>query len=172
MKKLLILFAFTGFVFLANAQSLSPTVIASSGGFFSNANGSLSYTVGEMTMVQTFTSSNNILTQGFQQPNDNIVGLLDFVKDPTGTFVLYPNPVVDKLWFGFEFAQPGSVAVAAYNGIGQKVADIYTGEYQTGKTVKEYVINTLAAGPYYLSLSYTGKDGKQQLLSKPFQVIN
>jgi len=35
------------------AQSLSPQVIASTGGYSSNANGSLSYTVGEMTMVQT-----------------------------------------------------------------------------------------------------------------------
>jgi len=52
------------------AQSLSPTVISSTGGFSSNANGSLSYTVGEMTMVQTFSAGGNILTQGFQQPNE------------------------------------------------------------------------------------------------------
>ena len=49
----------------ANAQSLSPSVISSAGDFFSNASGSLSSTVAEMTMVETFSSTNNKLTQGF-----------------------------------------------------------------------------------------------------------
>lgn len=50
-----------------SAQSLSPQVIASSGGFFSNGSGSLSWTLGE-TMTETFTGGSNQLTQGFQQP--------------------------------------------------------------------------------------------------------
>src|SRR4051812_9015968 len=51
----------------AGAQSLSPKVIASAGGYFTSANASLSWTLGE-TMGQTFTNGNNVLTQGFQQP--------------------------------------------------------------------------------------------------------
>ena len=54
----------------AGAQSTTPTVVASSGGFFSNTAGMLSFTVGELAAVTTLSSPNNYLTQGFQQPSD------------------------------------------------------------------------------------------------------
>lgn len=47
------------------AQTLSPFVISSTGG--SSSGSELSWTVGE-TFTETFTGGNNILTQGFQQP--------------------------------------------------------------------------------------------------------
>ena len=49
------------------AQSLSPQVIASAGGFLSNSVGSLSFTIGE-TNTKTLSSASHMLTQGFQQP--------------------------------------------------------------------------------------------------------
>jgi hypothetical protein len=50
-----------------SAQSLSPQVIASAGGYQSGSVGSLSFTIGE-TNTQTLTSATHMLTQGFQQP--------------------------------------------------------------------------------------------------------
>ena len=81
MKKLSFVFAMALVSLGISAQSLTPTVIASTGGFSSNANGSLSYTVGEMTMVQTFSANNNILTQGFQQPTNNVTGIIDLSQE-------------------------------------------------------------------------------------------
>lgn len=49
------------------AQSLSPQVIASAGGYQNNATASLSFTIGE-TNTQSLSSSTHMLTQGFQQP--------------------------------------------------------------------------------------------------------
>ncbi len=69
MKKLCLLPVLFLVVLFAKAQTLSPTAIVSTGGFSSNANGSLSYSVGELTMVKTFTGNGSILTQGFQQPS-------------------------------------------------------------------------------------------------------
>ena len=62
----------------ASAQAISHKVVASNGGSFANANCQLSFTIGE-TIIPTFASTNNILTQGFQQTNpavagDNLVG--------------------------------------------------------------------------------------------------
>ena len=60
---------FIGFISMSHAilaQSLSPQVIASGGGFQSNTIGSLSFTIGE-TNTQTLSSATNMLTQGFQQ---------------------------------------------------------------------------------------------------------
>ena len=159
--------------FITQAQSLSPTVISSTGGFSSNTNGSLSYTVGEMTMVETFTGGGNILTQGFQQPNDNVTGLLDMTQDEFGSFVVYPNPAVDNLWFGIELPEAGKVNIALYNVVGQKMADVYNGIYTNGKLVEQTSVTTYAAGNYYLSMTFTSNaDGKVRTTNKKFQVIN
>src|SRR5690349_11746557 len=84
----LVLIAICGF---SQAQSLTPTVVSSSGGFYSNSSGQLSFTVAEMTMVQTFSQTNNILTQGFQQPGDFGVYVPEAPKSGFA-FNVYPNP--------------------------------------------------------------------------------
>ncbi len=173
MKKIYLLAVVAFSAMFANAQMLTPTVIASTGGFSSNANGSLSYTVGEMTMVQTFSANGNILTQGFQQPNDNITGLIDMTKDEFGSFVVYPNPAVDDLTFGFQLPEASKVRVVLYNAVGQQVAEVYNGNYDTGKTVEQLNVTTYAAGVYVLSLTAVSDvDGKTHVVSKKFQVIN
>lgn len=173
MKKIYLLAVVVLSAMFANAQMLTPTVIASTGGFSSNANGSLSYTVGEMTMVQTFSANGNILTQGFQQPNDNITGLIDMTKDEFGSFVVYPNPAVDDLTFGFQLPEASKVRVVLYNAVGQQVAEVYNGNYDTGKTVEQLNVTTYAAGIYVLSLTAVSDvDGKTHVISKKFQVIN
>lgn len=55
-----------------SAQTLSPTVIPTSGGFYSAGGVSLSWTVGQ-TSNNTFSGGAFILSQGFQQPEVNII---------------------------------------------------------------------------------------------------
>lgn len=173
MKKIYFLLIAVTAALFSNAQMLTPTVIASTGGFSSNANGSLSYTVGEMTMVQTFSANGNILTQGFQQPNDNVTGLIDLTKDEFGSFVVYPNPAVDNLWYGFQFPEEGKLQVVLFDAIGQKVSDVYSATYDNGKTVQQLNVSTYAAGVYLLTVNFvSNKDGKTHTISKKFQVIN
>ncbi len=173
MKKIYTAWLMLFFAFAANAQMLTPTVIASTGGYSQNANGSLSYTVGEMTMVQTFSANGNILTQGFQQPNDNITGLIDMTKDEFGSFVVYPNPAVDNLWFGFLLPEEGKVEITLYNAIGQKISDVYNTNYDSGKIVEQLNVSLYAAGMYILTMNFVSdKDGKLHSVSKKFQIIN
>lgn len=163
----------TGFV---NAQSLSPTVIASAGGFATAAGGNaftLSYTVGEMTMVETFNANNIWLTQGFQQPNDQVVGLLDLVQDEYGSFVVYPNPAVDNMWYGFQLPEAGRVSISLYNVMGQKIGDLYQSNYDNGKIVQQTTVSTLAAGLYMLTMNFiSDRDSKEHVITKKFQIIN
>lgn len=56
-----------GIFSFAFAQTLSPKVMPSSGGYFSAGGKSLSWTMGE-TFTSTLTAGNVQLTQGFQQP--------------------------------------------------------------------------------------------------------
>lgn len=53
----------------ADAQSLSPVLVGSSGSFSSNATFSISSSVGEAVITTVGPVSNTYLTQGFQQPS-------------------------------------------------------------------------------------------------------
>lgn len=172
MKKLYFVFAIALSSLGMNAQSLTPQVIASTGGFSSNANGSLSYTVGEMTMVQTFSANNNILTQGFQQPNDIPLGLLDITQDDFGSFVVYPNPAVDNTSLAFQMPEAGRVTIALYDMLGQKVSDVYAGNYENGKVTAQTNVANLAGAEYFMTLTFVGaQDGKTHITTKKLQVI-
>lgn len=76
----------------SKGQSLSPFVIAATGNFYSNTQGSLSFTVGEMTLVNNFNTSSIILLQGFQQPLPNIITSLNSVGIPGVNINFCPNP--------------------------------------------------------------------------------
>jgi hypothetical protein len=66
------------------AQSIERDVVASSGDYFEGADISLSWTLGE-TATKTYSSDDNILTQGFQQPDITLrifVDLSAFLEGP------------------------------------------------------------------------------------------
>ena len=87
MKKQIFLFATLFAAFAASAQE----VVSSQGETYSNANGSIDFTVGEV-IINTGT---NDLTQGFHQTNWNFLGLEDFAPDYEA--IIYPNPTDDRL---------------------------------------------------------------------------
>jgi len=100
------------------AQSLSPTVIASSGGYLSNSSGSLSATIAEMTMIETFHATASILTQGFQQPDD----ATSSIDEPTLAEVsIYPNPTNGQFSLTINASANGSATVRIYDLLGQTV---------------------------------------------------
>ena len=175
MKKLYFVLAIAVSSLGLSAQSLSPQVIASTGGYtYNSTNGtSLSYTVGEMTMVQTFSANGNILTQGFQQPtNDTITGLIDITQDDFGSFVVYPNPAVDNTWLGFQMPEPGRVTIALYDMLGQTVSDVYAGNYENGKITGQANVSTLSAAMYFMTLTFvSAQNGKTHVTTKKLQVI-
>jgi hypothetical protein len=172
MKKHLLYFFALVLTFTAQAQSLTPTVIASGGAYSSNGGVSLSYTVGELAAVQTFTSANTILTQGFQQPNDIVNGLLDIEKGADGAFSVYPIPAQTTLWFGYEFTEAGKVEVSLVNILGQKMQYSLMESYDTGKLIHSFDCSAYASGNYILSVKFTATSGPEKILSKKIQIIN
>src|ERR1041385_2952052 len=67
MKKISIAAVLLFFAVNISAQTLSPRVTASGGGYATSAAASLSWTMGE-TNIKTLQSGATVLTQGFQQP--------------------------------------------------------------------------------------------------------
>jgi hypothetical protein len=172
MKQLLFSVALGLSILSVKAQSLSPQVIASSGAFSVAGGYSLSYTVGEMSAIQTYSAGGAILTQGFQQPNDIVSGLLDIQKDINGTFVLYPNPAIEQLWFGYEFDGQGSVEVSLYDVTGRQLDYSLIENYNSGKVTHSLNSSAYAAGQYMLSAKFTSESGQTKIITQKFQILN
>lgn len=72
------------------SQALTPEIIATSGDYYTSLNNSLSWTMGEC-IIETFTGSNNMLTQGFQQSSYLATPIQESMNEEY-SFSIYPNP--------------------------------------------------------------------------------
>src|ERR1017187_7118139 len=157
MKNLYILFLIV-ILFQAKAQSVSPFVIASSGGYFSNATFSLSSTVGEMTMVETFSDGNNFLTQGFQQPFSINTGITNIIPD-NGAYSIYPNPSNGNFMLAYHYGTGGTAMFRVFNMLGQEITNSEE-KFDKGVNFQNFNVSTLANGIYFLEATYLFNDGK------------
>jgi Secretion system C-terminal sorting domain len=136
------------------AQMLTPFVVASAGDFFTStpANASLSFTVGEMTMVETFAANGNLLTQGYQQPIQQLVGIEDM--DYAFEFVVFPNPASDRLNFRYTLQYPGQVKMHFTDMRGVEVLTHYDHQYTAGQVEDYFDLAPISQGMYFLHVSY------------------
>ncbi|MCG3166823.1 MAG: hypothetical protein POELPBGB_02606 [Bacteroidia bacterium] len=95
MKKVIFtLFSFAAAA-VANAQSISPQVIASAGTHYTGSNAQLSWTIGE-PVITTVSNGSNIITQGFHQTLLNVTSVEE--ESIAGVNVtVFPNPTSDLL---------------------------------------------------------------------------
>lgn len=158
MKKIFILFLLAGLLpYWAISQTLTPSVIASSGGFATASNGSLSFTVGEMTMVQTFSSANNFLTQGFQQPEDLFVSIPE-IPNVSGGLIIFPSPTSGAFSLQFTGDEETEKVVSMYNSLGQLVKKVAVHQaFGTNKI--DLDISEFSQGIYLIQLDLRNSTG-------------
>ena len=99
--KLALLFSFVSY--LLQAQSTSPDVVATNGDYFSNANYSVDWTLGEI-MGETFSSANNFLTQGFHQPKLLLTAFENISSSIS--ISIYPNPTSTSIIIEMKDSSP------------------------------------------------------------------
>lgn len=93
-------FSFILFLFisgLGKSQIIAPEVISPGGDFFTATTFTNSYTVGEISIIETYTGSNFILTQGFQQPDSIFLTSNPISFASNLVFQLYPNPAGEQV---------------------------------------------------------------------------
>jgi hypothetical protein len=160
MKKLItFLFAIGILPIIVSSQTLSPTVVSSSGGFTSNSSGMLSYTVAEMTMVQTFSSASNYLTQGFQQPEDLTTGINEPVVE-TGGLIIFPNPSNGRFTLNYYNFDNSQTQINLYDVLGQIVLSRDVSQ-TVGLNSQKFDISTYGQGMYFLELTTTNSKGEK-----------
>jgi hypothetical protein len=142
------------------SQTLTPTVISSSGGFYSSTNAMLSFTVAEMTMVQTFTTAGNILTQGFQQPEDFSTGIPE-IPTSAESALIYPNPTNGSFTLSYLNNGNAQATINIYNLTGQIVLSQNISQVSGLNTV-DFDISAYSQGIYMLGLTLTNSKGEKK----------
>ena len=140
MKKQIFFFATFVVVFAASVQE----VVSSQGETYSNANGSIDFTVGEV-IVNTGTNGTNDLTQGFHQTNWNFLGVEDYAPDYQVT--IFPNPTQDVL--NIKTSVFENVTYTLYDAQGKLIMQDILSVEQTPIQVSQ-----LAPGSYSLELIF------------------
>lgn len=120
MKNLYLVTFFVLTTICTNAQPVNPYVIGTAGDYFSNSTVSVSWTIGEI-MGETYTNSNNSVTQGFHQPNYGIYTLGVNQLNPVKNIAAYPNPVTNNLTISFDNEQ-GKFIIEVYDILGKKIS--------------------------------------------------
>ena len=139
MKKQIFLFATFFATFAATAQE----VVSSQGETYSNVNGSIDFTVGEV-IINTGSNGTNDLTQGFHQTNWNFLGVEDFAPDYQAT--IFPNPTQEVL--NIKTSVFENVTYTLYDAQGKLVMQNILSAEQTPIQVSQ-----LAPGSYSLTLN-------------------
>jgi hypothetical protein len=112
----------------------------------------ISYTIGEMPLVQSWLNNGLLITQGINQP-------LTFIADTahdcfTQTEVkIYPNPIQGIFSLQLNILKTGNAKVILFDAAGRQLQQeefIYN-----SFTTRKYDINKLPGGQYFLQLLFT-----------------
>lgn len=149
MKKILYTLVICSGTTLGIGQTVTPTVMASAGGFGTSAQGSVAWTIGEPVSA-TFGSASNITTVGFLQPEMELITLIRDQEMNSGLLV-FPNPVKDELNINFNGMAQGKYHLELNDAAGRL---IYQGDadVKAGAEKHNIRLDELAAGAYFLNI--------------------
>jgi len=135
-------------------------VVSTQGDAYSNASGTIDFTVGEV-VINTGTDGSNDLTQGFHQTNWNFLGMEDFAPNIEAS--IFPNPTEDVLNIRTSMFENATYVV--YDAQGKIILqDILTSE-QT-----PIQVGHIAPGGYSLELIFEGGNIDSLQSAEPAEV--
>ena len=145
----------------SNAQTILPFILNSTGGNYVNLgnpvlpNFSFVWSVGEATLIETFTTSNrlNILTQGVLQPFTDkdlqSIPIQGFTKEE---IKVYPIPVNTLLQFDLFSNDTGRVVIQLFDLLGHTLG-LRDFQYNTLPVNQKIDFSKYASGTYFLKVS-------------------
>ncbi len=120
------------------------------------------YSIGEMAVINTATSSNVIITHGLLQPTESSNATIAYTPMAVLQEVqVYPNPSSSIVNTTFTIAQAGDVSISILDQTGKQVYN-QTRAYTAGTYTLPIVIEALPVGIYNLNLTNLTINTKQQ----------
>lgn len=147
------------------SQFLERDVVASAGDYFTNAqaNVTLEFTIGEMTMVETFFANGHFLTQGFHQPDHKEGVFIDEETQIFEEFVVYPNPASEAVNIRYTLRSPGSLSFELISMNGVKLYQQENHPYLGGSDRYSIDLERLAQGMYFVKATYISTDERIEI---------
>ena len=161
MKKILSLIL-VSVTFYAKSQIIAPDVISPGGDFFTATNFTNSYTVGEISIIDTYTGTNFILTQGFQQPDTTFITARNNPSITDLVFQLYPNPANAQINLMVKTEYAGELEVQVYDILSQQIS---TRKITTINGVNSFTfdISYYANGIYFMNIGTPSNSNEKGL---------
>ena len=147
--------------FSAFSQNVSAEqrVFASQGLHFEGSNFEISYTIGELALVNTATGNNSMLTQGFHQPDKFTIVSINNPEMLAGATV-YPNPADQNVTLEMSGQRLKEYVVDLYDASGRKVSATLKLKQIPGTMQYTIPLTGLSAGTYVIRVIST--DGLEQ----------
>jgi hypothetical protein len=156
MKKIIFSSALLFCCIFAKAQTNSPDVLSSAGGFATGNGFTNSFTIGQGSLPETFTAGTFILTQGFQQPADLSTGFAP-TSDPF-SFGTFPNPTSGQFFLEYDLESSSEISVAVFDVLGQPVFSEISSQ-ATGHQIQSVDISNQANGIYFVRCTIKSDSG-------------
>jgi hypothetical protein len=141
----------------AFAQSTSNVT----GGNAKINNSTYSYSVGEMTMVSTLSSSNLIVTQGLLQPFQNAPTSTDDLIISKDQLNVYPNPTKGIVNIAPKFTTGGTLQLDLLDMSGKRIQRKQI-KLMNGTEKQEIDMSSFSNGNYMLNVNFDGEKGLQK----------
>ena len=140
------------------AQEISQEIIASSGDYSDGSSGQLSWTLGDLA-IETYSSGDLSLTQGFQQPSYEVMTAFEN-RDYNFVMRVYPVPSSDFITVEFDEIQ-NDLEVVLYNLQGEIVL---IKQVESGTITLD--LNNLSPSEYILKILI-----KENNLIKSYKIV-
>lgn len=137
---------------LGGFSAFSQSAINSAGGSRVIAGNTHSWSVGEMTVVNTATAGNITVTHGVLQPDGGPTAVSKTTLP--GLFEVFPNPATDAIRFRYQFPQAGTLQCTLIDATGKRV---FSNHYSalSGGGSETLPLQNLAVGTYLLDIQFT-----------------
>lgn len=138
-------------------DTLNQSVISNSGETFESNNYIVNFTIGEV-VTETLDNNDKILSQGFHQPNEEMVTSVKVLKGFGEEIRLYPNPTSNEIKLEFHLPQSEKVEISFFEITGKQLkAEIHTAFSE----LIHYDIRDYSSGQYLLVITSLDKEKQQ-----------
>ena len=130
-----------------SAQSITPQVVTSSGGYALNGGYSVSWTLGE-PVIATAQNGSNTLTQGFQQPTYNVLAITTETLQGFDVNV-FPNPTSDYITIDWTTNKENTLYITLFDLAGKMISEK---SYSAADEKVSINLSQLASAQYILEV--------------------
>lgn len=169
-KLLTVALLIAGFSYDSSGQVTKYTqTVNAAGGSKNIGTNNYEWSVGEMTLVNTATASNIIVTQGVLQPAQGTGYIQD--NDLLRFVSVFPVPAKDIVYLEYQFRTAGKLEYYLQDITGKTILSTAT-DVTAEKAQKTISLQALANATYMLYINFTSADGNRSSSSYKLEKIN